>query len=162
MKMEESMVPAVTAALNRHLESYKVHICFNENEVRHFFMPKEQVIYSWVVYDQASGEVSDFISFYALNSQVLQDDKHDMIYAAYAYYNFVKGNDPERMKQLMRDALILAKQHNFDVFNMTEVLQHGLVKNDLLFKPGDGKLSHYLYNWRISAINPNDIGIVLV
>jgi len=53
------------------------------------------------------------------------------------------------MKALMRDALILAKQNNFDVFNMVEVLKHGLVKEDLMFKPGDGRLQHYLYNYRI-------------
>lgn len=53
--------------------------------------------------------VTDFISFYALNSSVLNDPHHDKIYAAYAYYNFVKGNDQARMKQLIRDALILAK-----------------------------------------------------
>ena len=53
--------------------------------------------------------MTDFISFYALNSSVLNDPHHDKIYAAYAYYNFVKGNDQARMKQLIRDALILAK-----------------------------------------------------
>lgn len=53
---------------------------------------------------------------------MLDHPKYDKIYAAYAYYNFVQDNNAERMKQLMRDALILAKQAGFDVFNMTEVL----------------------------------------
>lgn len=66
------------------------------------------------------------------------------------------------MKLLMRDSLILAKQNNYDVFNMTEVLKHGLIKEDLLFKPGDGRLAHYLYNWRLRSIKSDDIGIVLV
>ena len=74
----------------------------------------------------------------------------------------MKDNEPVRMRQLMRDLLINAKKNNFDVFNMVEVLQHGLVKEDLMFKPGDGKLAHYLYNWRIKAVEPNKIGIVLV
>ena len=69
---------------------------------------------------------------------------------------------PERMKQLMRDALILAKQRGYDVFNMTEVMKHGLVKNDLMFKPGDGRLAHYLYNWRLKTISADNVGIVLV
>jgi len=108
-------------------------------------------VYSYLV-EKEDGSVSDFISFYALNSSVLKDPNYDKIYAAYAYYNFVEDNDAERMKMLMKDALILAKRNNFDVFNMTEVLKHVLVKEDLMFKPGDGRLAHYLYNWRIKAI----------
>ena len=160
--MTDAAVPKVTKALNAHLQAnYTVHINFSEDDVRHFLTPKEQVMYAWYVEDD-SGEVTDFISYYALNSSVLGNDKHNKIYAAYAFYNFVKDNDPSRMRQLMRDLLINAKQNNFDVFNMVEVLQHSLVKNDLLFKPGDGKLAHYLYNWRIRAIPANKIGIVLV
>ena len=147
--MTEAAVPKVTAALNRHLaETYKVHIELSEEEVRHFLCPRDGVVYSWYVED-ANGTVTDFISFYALNSSILNNPQHSHIYAAYAYYNFVKDNEAARMKQLMRDALILAKRNNFDVFNMTEVLQHGLVKDELLFKPGDGKLQHYFFNWRI-------------
>ena len=97
-----------------------------------------------------------------MNSSILNNPDHDKIYAAYAYYNFCEGNDRDRLQQLFKDALILAKEKNFDVFNMTEVLKHGLVKEDLMFKPGDGRLAHYLYNWRIKSIKHDDIGIVLV
>ena len=120
------------------------------------------MVNSWLVEDETSGGGSDFISFYELNSSVLDHEHHDKIVAAYGYYNFVQGNVPERMKQLMRDALILAKQRGYDVFNMTEVLKHGLVKHDLMFKPGDGRLAHYLYNWRMKSLSADNVGIVLV
>ena len=156
-------MPKVTQALNQHLSAnYAIHIQFSEAEVAHFLLRKENVVYSWLVEDEENGEVTDFISFYALNSSILDDPHHDKINAAYAYYNFVKDNDPGRMKQLIRDALILAKEQKFDVFNMTEVLQHSLLRGDLIFKPGDGKLAHYLYNWRVQAVPSNQIGIVLV
>ena len=161
--MTEAAVPKITVALNKHLaENYNVHMEFSQDEVRHFLMPKEGVMYSWYVEDEQSGEVTDFISFYALNSSVLDNPDHDKIYAAYAFYNFVQNNDAERLKQLVRDALIHAKNLQFDVFNMTEVLQHGQLKNELLFKPGDGRLCHYLYNWRIQGFSSDKIGIVLV
>ena len=108
------------------------------------------------------GEVTDFVSFYTLNSSIIGHEKYNKLSAAYAFYNFTVSNDGERLKDLIRDALIIAKQRNFDVFNMTEVLQHKKVTGELLFKPGDGLLAHYLYNWRIKAINASDIGIVLV
>ena len=130
--------------------------------MRHFFVPKDGVVYSWLVEDPATNHVTDFISFYALNSSILNDPSYDKLYAAYAYYNFALGNDQNRLKLLMRDALILAKRNRFDVFNMTEVLKHSLIKSELLFKPGDGRLAHYLYNWRLKAINAEEVGIVLV
>ena len=161
--MTDADVPKVTFALNKHLSAnYGTHIEFTEEECRHFLLPRDGVVYSWLVEDEAAGEVTDFISHYALNSSVLNDPHHDKIYAAYAYYNFVKDNDQDRMRALMKDALILAKQNNFDVFNMTEVLKHNLVKEDLMFKPGDGRLAHYLYNWRTKAIKSDNVGIVLV
>lgn len=86
----ESDVAKVTVALNKHLtDNYKVNIEFSEAEVRHFFVPRSNVVYAWLVENDETGEVTDFISFYALNSSVLQDPKHDKIYAAYAFYNFV-------------------------------------------------------------------------
>ena len=119
--MTEADVPKATVAINKHLlENYAVHIVFTEDDVRHFLCPRDGILYAWFVEDEEG--ITDFISFYALNSSILKDPNYDKIYAAYAYYNFVKNNDQSRMHQLMRDLLILAKMNNFDVFNMTEVL----------------------------------------
>lgn len=64
-----------------------MHIVFNEEEVHHFLLPRESVVYSWVVKND-QGEVTDFVSFYALNTSVLDNPNHSKIYAAYGYYNF--------------------------------------------------------------------------
>jgi len=48
------------------------------------------------------------------------------------------------------------------VYNLTEVMQHKHVLEELLFKVGDGTLSHYLYNYRMPEIKGNEIGIILV
>ena len=37
------------------------------------------------------GEVTDFVSFYALNSSILGHEKYDKLYAAYAFYNFTES-----------------------------------------------------------------------
>ena len=58
-------------------------------------------MWSYLVEDD-DGNVTDFISFYALNSQILKSDdqehNHEAIYAAYAFYNFAKDNSQDRMK----------------------------------------------------------------
>ena len=63
---------------------------------------------------------------------------------------------------LMADALVIAKQKEYDVFNALDVHQNEEFFKELKFQVGDGNLNYYLYNWRIQKINPADVGIVLV
>lgn len=64
-------VKEVTDLLNNHLkQNYKVHIEFNEEEVAHWLLPREHVIYSYVVQGE-KGEITDLLSFYELNSHIL-------------------------------------------------------------------------------------------
>ena len=102
------------------------------------------------------------MSYYELNSHVLNNPKYKKINIAYASYSVAQNNDADRLKHLYKDALISAKRDGFDVFNLTEVMQHKKVLEELMFKVGDGKLHHYLFNWRVPAINPEDIGIVMM
>ena len=79
--------------------------------------------------------------------------------AAYSYYN-VAGK--ATIQRLMEDALILAKQRDFDVFNALDLMDNSQFLKDLKFGIGDGNLQYYLYNWRISnQLEPSDIGLVL-
>ena len=56
----------------------------------------------------------------------------------------------------------MAKKDGFDVFNLTEVMQHKRVLEELMFKVGDGKLNHYFFNWRAPAIIAEDFGIIMM
>jgi len=63
----------------------------------------------------------------------------------------------------MLDALIVAKQEDFDVFNALNIMENEKFITDLNFCPGDGNLHFYLYNWRMqSKLTPKDLGMVLV
>lgn len=71
--MTENDVSSVTDMLNAHLATYKVHISFSEAEVKHFFLPDfAGVVYSYVVDNGEGEELTDFASYYALNSTVLK------------------------------------------------------------------------------------------
>lgn len=61
------------------------------------------------------------LSYYELNSHILNHPVHKQINIAYACYSVAKDNDTARLRNLYRDALILAKNDGFDVFNVTEV-----------------------------------------
>lgn len=63
---------------------YKVKFFYTEEEVKHYFTPKENVVYSYVIESpESAGKkpvVTDFISFYMLPSHVIGHKKHNMLY----------------------------------------------------------------------------------
>ena len=96
--MTDADVKKVSVALNKHLyENYKVHITFTEDEVAHFLLPQNNIIHSMLV-EGEDGEVTDFVSFYTLNSTIIDHVDYNCLHAAYAFYNFTTSNDPERLK----------------------------------------------------------------
>lgn len=83
---------------------------------------------------------------------------HKVLKAAYSFYN-VSTKTP--WMDLMTDALISAKQLNFDVFNALDLMDNNEFLEPLKFGVGDGNLQYYLYNWRCPSMTPNKIGLVL-
>mmetsp|Transcript_4771 Transcript_4771/g.6298 ORF Transcript_4771/g.6298 Transcript_4771/m.6298 type:complete len:265 (+) Transcript_4771:846-1640(+) len=156
--MQSEDVPQVMSLINTYLSDVKVHIVFNEDEIRHFMMPRDGVIYSYVA-GEPGAALTDVFSFYALPSQVLNHADHNTLRVAYSYYNVSKSN---RLRDGMQELLIRAKALDFDVFNALDVMENKSFLEELKFGVGDGELHYYLYNWRIRNIQPEDLGIVLV
>jgi len=119
--MQKNDVLNVTAILNEYLSKHPLHIVFSPEEVDHFLLPRENVIDSYVVEDKETGEITDFISFYTLPSSVLKHVEHKLLKAAYSFYNVPKKHS---ITELMKDALILAKQKDFDVFNALDIMDN--------------------------------------
>lgn len=78
----------------------------------------------------------------------------------YSYYNVAKGN---KFEDVMKLALIKAKEMDYDVFNALDIMKNGEVLTDLKFGVGDGFLYYYLYNWKLSGnMHPSSVGVILV
>ena len=111
--------------MNKYLQKFKLTIQFTVEETAHFFIPRENVIESFVVEGKNSEtgkkEITDFISFYSLPSSVLKHETHKILNIAYSYYN-VPGK--HSLGELMKDALVLAKQKDYDVFNALNVQEN--------------------------------------
>lgn len=154
--MEPKDVDGVYTLLSEHLIKYKLHVVFTPEEVAHWLLPREGVINSYVV---TNGEdtITDFCSFYHLPSTILGQD--ETLRAAYSFYNVATSVD---LEELMRDALILAKQTDADVFNALDLMQNQKFLSELKFGMGDGNLQYYLYNWACPPLESPDIGIVLL
>ncbi|KAE9608146.1 putative glycylpeptide N-tetradecanoyltransferase [Lupinus albus] len=159
-KMELRDVPAVTRLLRNYLSQFIVAPDFHEDDVEHWLVPRDNVVDSYLVESPKNHEITDFCSFYTLPSSILGNQTHSTLKAAYSYYN-VSTKTP--LAQLMNDALIVAKQKEFDVFNALDIMHNESFLKDLKFGPGDGQLHYYLYNYRVrSGMKPSELGLVLL
>lgn len=106
------------------------------------------------------GKLTDMVSFYTLPSLVLGHPEHNELRAAYQFYTVPGANS---IKDLMADALIVAKSKGYDVFNALDLLDNDRFLKELRFGPGSGSLHYYLFNWRMrSALTPNEVGLILM
>jgi len=158
-KMKREDCKAACALLMNYLKKFKLHQVYTEEEFAHWFLTRDGVVYSYVVEDPITDEITDMISFYSLPSSIMGHPKYNNLKAAYSFYNVATKT---KWTDLMNDALILAKQQDFDVFNALNVMENDAFLSDLKFGIGDGNLQYYLYNWRCPLMEPKEVGLVLL
>ncbi|XP_013394635.1 glycylpeptide N-tetradecanoyltransferase 1 [Lingula anatina] len=140
----------------KYLTRFDLAPVFSEEEFRHWFIPRTNIIDSYVV--ENNGVITDFVSFYTLPSTVMHHSSHKFLKAAYSFYN-VSTKTP--WVDLMQDALIVAKNMGFDVFNALDLMENKEFLEKLKFGIGDGNLQYYLYNWMCPSMNSEQVGLVL-
>lgn len=141
--LEIKDIPEACILVNKYLQKFELHIQFTEEEFAHWFLPKDNIVYTYY-------NGTDLVSFYGLVLHV-KNNKHKTIKAAYSFYNVAS-------QDLMNDALILAKNLGFDVFNMLDIMDNKKYLSPLKFNPGDGRLNYYSN----TASQPTSIGIILL
>ena len=80
----------------------------------------------------------------------------------YYYATQDNGADSKRLQMLAKDALIFARNADFDVFNALNLMNNQEFISELKFLPGDGNLHYYFYNYRMKSIQSSDNGLVLL
>ena len=154
--MEARDIPAVTKLLSDYLSNKDVYPEYNEDEIKHWFMPKENIVYSFVV--QKQDRITDFVSFYVLPSSILNHPKHKILKSVYGFYNV---STQTLWKDLITDALIMAKQLGFDVYNVLDIMDNKEFLKDCKFQAGNGLLKYYIWSQRDVVVEPKNLGIVL-
>uniref|UniRef100_A0A5S6QMY2 Glycylpeptide N-tetradecanoyltransferase n=1 Tax=Trichuris muris TaxID=70415 RepID=A0A5S6QMY2_TRIMR len=155
-RMESRDVKMVRHLLDQYLGKFDLAPVFSLDELAHWFLPRKDVIDSYVV--EEDGIVTDFVSYYTLPSTVMHHPVYKSIRAAYLFYS-VSTKTP--INQLMFDALILAKNAGYDVFNALDLMDNSQFLEELKFGVGDGHLQYYLYNWKCPEMPPEKIGLIL-
>ncbi|KAI0929124.1 hypothetical protein AcW1_006153 [Taiwanofungus camphoratus] len=177
-EMEERDIPQITEFFARYMCRFGMAPIMTKEEVAHQFLsgkgagsrdndswktPREgQVVWTYVVENPETHEITDYISFYSLPSTIMNHEKHNVLNAAYLYYYgtdvaFLDGAEEDgrlkkRLEELVGDALIIASLANFDVFNALTLMDNLIFLQDHRFGPGDGMLNYYLYNWRTAPL----------
>ncbi|KAI9727852.1 MAG: glycylpeptide N-tetradecanoyltransferase [Cirrosporium novae-zelandiae] len=169
--MEPKDLSAIKDLLERYLARFSMAPKFTAEELDHWLLPKtpasgvdgEQVVWTYVVEDSSTQKLTDFVSFYCLESSVIGNPKHNNVRAAYLFYYasetaFDESDKKDkhlkqRLNMLMKDALILAKELKFDVFNALTLLDNPLFLEEQRFGAGDGQLHYYLYNYFANTIS---------
>jgi glycylpeptide N-tetradecanoyltransferase len=119
--MAKKDVKIVQELIAEYLKKFEVFLHFTNEEIEHFLLPRENVIESYVIENPETGKITDFISFYNLPSSILKHETHKLLKVAYSYYNVA---NTVAWDVLMRNALILAKQKDFDVFNALDIMEN--------------------------------------
>lgn len=120
--MELKDVPGVHALLSKQLKRFDLAQEMTKEEIEHWMVHTDepnvnQVVWAYVVEDPSSHNITDIVSFYLLESTVIDNPKHSAVKAAYLYYyaseTVFEGGEKAyqtRLRTLINDALILAKQ----------------------------------------------------
>ncbi|KOX79589.1 Glycylpeptide N-tetradecanoyltransferase 1, partial [Melipona quadrifasciata] len=155
-KLVEADIPQAHKILTDYLEKFDLAPIFSIEEFRHWFLPQNEIINTFVV--EKDGKITDMVSYYTLPSSIMHHQTHKTLRAAYSFYN-VSTTTP--WLELMTDALISARNLDFDVFNALDLMDNKEFLEPLKFGIGDGNLQYYLYNWRCPSMAPGKIGLVL-
>ncbi|XP_031214081.1 glycylpeptide N-tetradecanoyltransferase 2 isoform X2 [Mastomys coucha] len=155
--MEPKDIKGVRELINIYLKQFHLAPVMDDEEVAHWFLPREHIIDTFVV-ENPNGKLTDFLSFYTLPSTVMHHPAHKSLKAAYSFYN-IHTETP--LLDLMNDALIIAKLKGFDVFNALDLMENKTFLEKLKFGIGDGNLQYYLYNWRCPGTDAEKVGLVL-
>ena len=120
--MQKKDIDAIQDLLKRYLERFDLAPEWDKSEVDHWLLhdetsTSEQVIWTYVVEDPSTHKITDFFSFYRLDSSVIGSQKYDNVRAAYLFYYAsevaFENNEKtlkDRLNSLVMDALILAKR----------------------------------------------------
>eukprot|EP00124_Ichthyophonus_hoferi_P002132 Ihof_evm3s134 gene=Ihof_evmTU3s134 len=136
--LEMKDVPSAHKLLSNYLQKFKLAPVFDEAEFAHWFLPKTEVVYCYVVEDPVTHEITDMISFYILNSTIINNTRYKTLNAAFSFYNVATSTT---MENLLYDSLILAHKTGHDVYSCLDLLDNDVkVLDKLKFGMGDGHL----------------------
>ena len=151
--MNELDAESACELLNSHLKRYKIHTIFSIEDFKHYFLPRDNVVYSYVV--ERNDKIVNFASFYAINTIAVHSKaKDNIVRGAYLYY--IVDID------IISNIINFASELKFDVFNCMDLMSNDKFIQPCKFIVGTGKSNYYFYNWKCPKVDPSEMAVVIV
>ena len=162
-------IPVVYKLFKEQQERYRFHHKLSQQEIQHFLLPQDDVVWTWVIENQVDGklQVTDFFSMYrisqsCLDAEVLKQGIKVVHIACLYFYGLSKNTIKDIGLLCCHIAKDEMQADSFSVEQVMENTEQVFVK-ELGFLWGDSPLYYYLLNWSVGneRVRPNDIGIIL-
>lgn len=137
--------------LNSYMKQFKIYEYFTLDEFKRIFM--NDYINSYIVTDINNNKIG-FVSYYKQNIKVINNSQ-DLVTGNLYYYSI----EDKYLCDIINDILIISKNNNCDVFNVTNIMKNELFFKKLKFDEGTGISNYYIYNWQTSCILPTEMAI---
>lgn len=146
------------------MQQFALKPLFTMEEFEHWLLPRDGVISNWVFLE--GGKMLGFYSVYAIPSSVLDSESGAVVASLQNAYSFYYALSQEyncalSLKHMIEIVAHEGKKEGFDLFNSLNVMNSTPeVLEDCLFAVGDGRLHHYMFNWGMRPVSPNEIGFL--
>ena len=134
-------VPKMVRALDEHMSKYSIAPVIDEEYVTRWLLPIEGLVYTYI------DDTDHVTSYYSVPYTSVKSGIR--INQAYMFYDTGKGD--------LKDAVILARNAGFDVYNTLDVGLECSTLSDSKFMKGNGHNHCYVYNWSCGDISPENI-----
>lgn len=149
MRVED--VDGLLAIYNKECRNYEVYEIIDRNTFLHNFLPRKDVIYTYVVDDDV---VREFVSFFIIDT--VCSGSPESIKTAYLYY--YASPEPER---LVEDLVHTLKELEIDLLNLLNMGKNKEIVQNPAYLSGTGYLHYSFYNFQTNKVDPEKLFFVM-
>ena len=160
--MRDDDVAAVHALLAEHLSAYALVPLYDADEVRHWFLPRDRAVYSYVLYE--ADTLVAFTSFHAVpRLHNYHSGTPTAVRTANATYHICRSKTSSK-GAVLREVMSRARAEGFDVYSALEQMDFAewMEEDGGRFLKSNGGVFYYLFNYNTAPMTPQQIGMVVV
>ena len=160
--MTEDDVAAVHSLLTEYLSAFSLVPLYDQDEVRHWFLPRPAVLYSYVLYEQST--LVAFVSFHCVpRLHNYTTPTPTAIRTANASYHINRSTTTTRAA-ILKEVLSRAKAEGFDVYSVLDMMgfDEWMESDGGRFLKSNGGVYYYLFNYQCKEMTPQQIGLVVL
>ena len=151
--MKENDIISISKNLNIHLQKYAIKPLITNEFVRYFFLPRKEIVYSFVKRDSTNQEVTDFISVYQ-NYYYCIESKQKVSIAILSFYYYTTMT----LTKLVSILIDKLKEMGIDQLNLYNIMENDTIK--ITMYNTSQIINYYMFNLEMFPCHPSNISIL--